>query len=105
MEQEIEQLILRAILMYGYRAIPLDYSFLMKFKLKEAFFIGVKNSIEGVHSDNYNNILRIIISPYLVNTDFSELSSLYHTSGKKSIMSHIYNNELYYKLFKSQIKK
>lgn len=104
MEEEVEQLILRAIIKYGYPAIPLDYAFLQKYNLKEIYFIGVENNVNGVRSYSYMCTLQTIIQPFLKDTGFPKLSALYDSYGKRGVLSHLHDSELYYKFFKSQLK-
>ncbi len=105
MEEEVEQLILRAIFEYGYPAIPLDYSFLTKYNLMDIYFIGVENNVHGIRSYSYQCTLHTIIKPFLKDIGYPHLSALYDCYGKKGVIHHLYNNELYYKTFKSQLKK
>ena len=104
MEQEIEQLILRAIMEYGYPAIPMDYSFLVRYGLLDSYFRGVDLSMQGNLNEGYQETVKLIVSPYLADTDFSLLGRLQHSRGKRTVLSLIYGNELYYKILKKELK-
>ena len=105
MEQEIDQIILRTIILYGYDAIPMDYLFLEKYHLMDFYFLGVNLTMQGRRTKTYDKMLRSLCHPYVIKIDFPLLSKLYAERGRRGVMSLLNKNKMYFKILKSEITK
>lgn len=104
LNEEAEQIILRAIFNRGYESLPLDYFFLKKYNLMNIYFIGVRHSLKGCSMETYRKFLRDEIREHLKESNFPQMTSLYRQEGKEKIMPLLMNNENYYRTFKNLIR-
>lgn len=95
-EQEIEQLVLKCIVLDGLKVCLKDFVFFEKYGLKNLYFFFLEYVMEGMDMMVFDSKVKGLIRWYFYLMDFFLLWQKYEWEGKVELMKCLYLEERYF---------
>jgi len=106
LDKEKDYIILHAISINGYSSMPQDYSFLTRYSLKDLYYQILNNSVSGMNIAHLEKAAKIQAKMALPeDCNFCALRSFKDTHGPKKTKVLLGENETYWKVLKSILRK
>lgn len=106
LDKEKDYIILHAIAANGYSSMPQDYNFLSRYSLKELYYQILKNSVSGLSISHLEKAAKVQAKMALPETcNFCALRSFKDTHGTQKTKVLLGENETYWKVLKSILRK